>query len=116
MHAFPYPSYLRTYRKRWALKQPELGELLGVSAGSISKYEKIARTPSVETLIGTEFIFGVHARRIFPALYASVELKIAQRAAALAQALVGRDDKETLVTRQLLEEIALRVASEEPNI
>ena len=116
MHDFPYPSYLRTHRKRWALSQPELGALLGFSAGNISKYEKLSRIPSVEALIGAEFVFGVHARRLFPSLYASVELKIAKRAALLAEALGGLDDKEAIIKRQLLEAIALRVAGEQPHI
>lgn len=116
MHDFPYPSYLRTHRKRWALTQSELGVLLGLSAGTISKYERLTRTPSVETLIGAEFVFGVHARGIFPALYASAETEIATRAVAFAEALGGLDDKISLIKRQLLEEIALRVAGEQLHV
>ncbi|MDE2133931.1 MAG: helix-turn-helix transcriptional regulator [Alphaproteobacteria bacterium] len=116
MHDFPYPSYLRTNRKRWALTQRELGALLGVSAESLSRYEKLLRTPSLEALIGAEFVFGVHARRLFPSLYASVESKIAKHAALLAEAFGSLDDKETLIKRQLLEEIASRIAGEQLHV
>jgi transcriptional regulator with XRE-family HTH domain len=116
MHDFPYPSYLKTHRKRWALTQPELGLLLGVSDEAISRYESLNRTPRVETLIAAEFVFGVNARHIFPSLYASVELKIAKRAALMAEVLAGLSDEESLIKRQLLEAIAARVAGEQLNV
>ena len=113
MHDFPYPSYLRTHRKRWELTQPELAAVIGGrSAATISKYEKILRRPSVDALIAAEFIFGEPARRLFPALYASIELKVTKRAVRFAEALAGRKDKKSLVKRQLLEEIAIRAASD----
>ena len=117
MRDFPYPSYLRTHRKRWALSQPELGALLGgLSPSLISKYEMLARTPNVETLIGSEFIFGEAARRLFPGLYASIELGITQRAAQFAEALGATADRDALVQRKLLEAIAERAASDKPFI
>lgn len=117
MHHFPYPSYLRTHRKRWALTQPELGHLLGgISAGLVSKYETLSRKPSVDALIGSEFIFGEHARRLFPGLYARVELEVATRAALMAEALAGSGDKKIAIKRELLEAIAQRAASDEPAI
>ncbi|HEY4941398.1 MAG TPA: hypothetical protein VII56_08210 [Rhizomicrobium sp.] len=117
MHDFPYPSYLRTHRKRWALTQPELGALLGDrSASLISKYEKLELTPSVEVVIGSEFIFGESARRLFPALYASVEAGITLRAVDLAEVLSTADGKAAQVKRELLEAIALRAASDKSTI
>jgi len=116
MHDFPYPSYLRTNRKRWALTQRELGALLGITEEAISRYESLNRTPRPETIIGAEFVFGVHARRLFPSLYASVELKIAKRAVLLAESLAGLSDEESIIKRQLLEAIAARVAGEQLNV
>ncbi len=104
------------YRKRWALTQRELGALLGISDEAIIRYEKLNRGPSKESLIAAEFIFGVHARRIFPSLYAAVELKVAKRAALLAETLCGLTDAESIIKRQLLDEIASRVAGEQPNV
>jgi hypothetical protein len=115
MHHFPYPSYLRTHRDRWALSQPELAALLGsVSPSLVSKCELFARTPNVETIIGSEFIFGEPARRLFPALYASVELKVTLQAALMAEALAGNKSKKALLKRELLEAIARRAASDQP--
>jgi transcriptional regulator with XRE-family HTH domain len=117
MHHFPYPSYLRTHRKRWELTQPELGALLGgLSASLISKYETLARTPNVEALIGTEFIFGEPARRLFPGLYASVETAVTLRAVDFAEAVGATEDKSAQVKRDLLEAIAVRAASETSSI
>lgn len=117
MHHFPYPSYLRTHRKRWALTQPELGVLLGgVSASLISKYETLARTPSVEALIGAEFIFGEPARRLFPGLYASTEAAVTLCAVDFAEALGATEGKTAQVKRELLEAIAARTASEASHV
>jgi transcriptional regulator with XRE-family HTH domain len=112
MHHFPYPSYLRTHRKRWSLSQAELGMLLDISKGLISKYETLNREPSAAVLIGTEFIFGEAARHLFPAFYASIELDITTRAALFAESLVGNTSKKALVKRELLEAIARRAASD----
>ncbi len=117
MHHFPYPSYLRTHRRRWALTQPELAALLGgLSASLISKCEKLTRRPSVDVLIGSEFIFGEPARRLFPALYASIELGVTTRAAIAAEALAARMDRDALVQRELLDGIALRAANDNATV
>lgn len=117
MYNFPYPSYLRTHRKRWALSQPELGALLGdLSASLISKYEKVERNPSADSLIGAEFVFGEPARRLFPGLYESIELEVTNRAAILAELLAKSSGRDALVKRELLEAIALRAASDKPTI
>lgn len=117
MHHFPYPSYLRTHRARWGLTQPELAALLGeVSASLISKYETLARTPGVRALIGCEFVFGEPARRLFPALYASIESAVTLRAVDCAEALGPTEEKAGKVKRELLEAIATRAASEATSI
>ncbi len=117
MYHFPYPSYLRTHRRRWALTQFELGALLGgLSESTISKYEKLTREPNVEALIGVEFIFGEPARRIFPALYSSIEIGVTGRAALFAEEIGGRGDSRSLVKRELIEAIALRAASDKATV
>jgi transcriptional regulator with XRE-family HTH domain len=117
MYHFPYPSYLRTHRKRWALTQRELAALLGArSASQIAEYELLAHDPNAEALIAFEFIFGEPARRIFPALYASVEVEVTRNSAFLAEALAGRNDPKALVQRELIESIARRAASDKATI
>ena len=117
MHHFPYPSYLRTHRDRWALTQPELGALLGgISASTVSKYEKLLRTPSIEAVIGAEFVFGEPARQLFPSLYATIEARVTLQAVEFAETLGSRTDPRTLAKRELLESIARRAASDAPTI
>lgn len=116
MHHFPYPSYLRTHRRRWSLTQPELGTLLGVSKSTVSKCEKLLRTPNLETVIGAEFVFGEPARRIFPSLYATVEARITLEAIVFAEKLSTRDTPKVRVKRQLLEAIARRAASDASHV
>ena len=116
MHEYPYPSYLKTHRTRWTLTQHDLSALLGVSDDAISRYESLNRTPALQTVIAAEFIFGVHARRIFPSLYTSVERNVAARAAVMAESIGDRTDEESLIKRQLIEAIALRMAGEQFNV
>lgn len=117
MHDYPYPSYLRAHRKRWALSQRQLGALLGgVSASIMSRYERLLRTPPVHVVIGSEFIFGEPARQLFPALYAAVEREVTAHAVTLAEMIAGQDDKLALAQRELLEAIAARAASDNTHI
>ena len=113
MDHFPYPTYLSTHRERWRLSQDELGALLGDKSGAIvSKYENLARTPSVPALIGSEFIFGTPARELFPALYATIEAGVTLRAIDLAEKIGAREDKKSRTKRALLEAIARRAAGD----
>lgn len=116
MHRYPHPNYLRSFRRRAALNQPELGMLLGVSGSLIGKYETLVRTPNLETVIGAEFVFGQPARRIFPAMYGAIEMGIARRAAAFAEDLALRGGAHADVKRAFLEAIARRMASDALNI
>jgi len=117
MHDFPYPAYLATHREAWRLSQPELGYLLGgYSASAISKYERLVRTPNVQVLIGSEFIFGEPARRLFPGLYATVEVAVTKRAARMAEELAGEGGTKAEAKRELLLAIAERAASDAPTV
>ena len=117
MRQFKYPNYLRAYRERWALTQRQLGTLLGgISASRISRYEDHTDIPPLKALIGCEFVFGEPARHLFPGIYATVERTVAERAQALAETLAGQEDARSLAQRELLEEIALRIAGDQSHI
>ncbi|MBS1983504.1 MAG: helix-turn-helix transcriptional regulator [Bdellovibrionales bacterium] len=116
MHHFPYPTYLRTHRKRWGLSQRELASLLGQSVSLISRFERLSREPTVHALIGAEFAFGEPARRLFPGLYSTVEAAVTLRAIDFAERLAEQSSPIALVQRELLEEIARRAASDKPVI
>ncbi len=116
MYQFPYPSYLRTHRKKWGLTLAELGQFLGLSESGVSKYENLARDPGRDTLIAAELVFGVPARKLFPGLYAPIEREMLARVAALAEALQDDGSKEAAAKRELLEQIAVRLAGEQTSI
>ncbi|MGA7673680.1 MAG: hypothetical protein WCA78_01380 [Rhizomicrobium sp.] len=90
--------------------------LLGTTMEAISRYEALIRPPTLEALIGAEFVFDVPARKIFPALYAAIERQITERAVQFVNALGAADGAAYMLKRRVLEDIANRVASEKPNI
>jgi hypothetical protein len=117
MKDYPYPSYLRTNRKRWALTREQLGFLLGIAAPSaVSRYEHLVRTPPAHVIIASEFIFGEHARQIFPGLYGSIERNVMGRAAIVAEQIGQRDDKTAKTIGELLDNIAARAASDASHV
>jgi len=117
MRDFPFPVYLRAHRKRWALSQPQLATLLGVAAHTtISRYELSSRHPTIEALIGSEFVFGEPARKLFPSLYSSVERGVMHRVGLFAEIIGDKDDGVSRVQRELLEAIAVRAATNKSHI
>ena len=107
------PSYLRTFRKRWALTQDELGNLLGGMAGSaVSKFERLTRQPPLKAVIAAQIIFQQDARDLFPALYAKVERNLSYRAQQLLDRLEGHDDGRAEIKRELLMSILARCESD----
>jgi transcriptional regulator with XRE-family HTH domain len=81
-------NYLRTYRKRFGLSQREMAFLLGCASGAkISRYERNARRPSLETLLAYERIFDVSIRELFAGVYEKVAAITEKRARVLARRL-----------------------------
>src|SRR2546422_855228 len=82
------PNYLRTHRKRAGLSQDEVAYLLGCRSGAkVSRYERLARRPSLETAFAYEAVFGVPARELFAGVYEKVEEQIKKRARVLGEKL-----------------------------
>jgi transcriptional regulator with XRE-family HTH domain len=106
------PNYLRTYRKRAGLSQDEVAFLLGCRSGAkVSRYERLARRPSLETAFAYEAVFGVPARELFAGVYEKVEHEIRKRARILAEKLnAGQADRVTVRKRESLK--ALTPAAE----
>jgi transcriptional regulator with XRE-family HTH domain len=62
--------YLKPYRRRWGLKQDELGRLLGVRTGTIvSRLERGVRDPSLADAYAFEIILGTNPIELFPGFY-----------------------------------------------
>lgn len=102
------PIYLHSLRKQWGLSQPELGQLFGIGATSLSKFETLARKPTINLLLGSEVIFGHPPRELFPKLYDEVEDKIMRRARSLYERFEGQTDKSALEKLRLLTEMIER--------
>lgn len=82
------PNYLRTYRKRSGFTQDEMASLLGSKSGTkVSRYERNARYPNLETVFAYEVIFQTPARELFPGIYQQVESETIERIHFLRQKL-----------------------------
>ena len=82
------PNYLRMHRKRAGLSQDEVAFLLGCRTGAkVSRYERFARRPSLETAFAYEVIFGVPPKELLAGVYDEIRETTAKRAQALAERL-----------------------------
>ena len=105
----PLPNYLRTHRKRAALSQEEVAFLLGVKgmnkANKVSRDEHYARTPTLESALAYEAIYGKPIRELFAGLYDGVEREVVARAKALTHRTGGNVNPNG---QRALSELALR--------
>lgn len=76
----PLQNYLRTYRRRSYLSQDEVAFLLGVATGTrVTRHEGAHRTPTMETALGYEVLFGIPMRELFASETQKVETIIRER-------------------------------------
>lgn len=105
--------YLRTYRLRWGLTQPELARLLGFkSATHVSRLERGERNPTASTVMTCIVIFGEKAVEIFPAAVTAIEEELLRRAYDLYLDLQGKPAKAVKLKLDLLEQVLKRVSDE----
>lgn len=100
-------NYLRTYRKRTGLSQDEVAFLLGCHSGTlVSRYERFARNPRLETTLAYEVVLGTPARELFAGISQKVELRTFRRARLLARKLSeAKQDRMTGRKIEILESI-----------
>jgi transcriptional regulator with XRE-family HTH domain len=107
--ASPLPTYLRTHRRKWAFSQAELAELLGgITADAVSKYETLARPPSVALIIACEFIFEETADALFPALSLAIVREILRNAEAMRTRFADQDDAPSVRKCRLIDNVITR--------
>lgn len=107
--AQPFPSYLRTNRRKWALSQGELAELLGgVTADAISKYETLTRQPNAELLIACEFVFEQPAHALVPAMSFAIVRAVLCNAKAIRARLGDKTDAQSRRKCRLLDGLIIR--------
>lgn len=80
--------HLRGYRKRAALSQQDLAELLGYSTDAIvSRYENRVRNVSLENALRFEAVFQTPVSELFSEHYSKVELTVINRARVMHAAI-----------------------------
>ena len=94
-------NYLRTYRKRTGFSQDDIAFLLCAHSGSkVSRYERFARQPSLQTALAYEAIFGVPIQELFTGIYQKVERTTQTRARLLTKRL-GTANRNTAAAQKL---------------
>ena len=86
--SYKLQNYLRTYRKRAGLSQDEMAYLLGCTSGTkVSRYERLARQPSLQTAFVYEVVFGIPVRDVFGGVFQQIQGVTLKRARLLARKL-----------------------------
>lgn len=102
-------TYLRPHRRRWALTQDELGDLLGYETGAtISALERNIREPSLRAAHGLAIIFGVSPAEIFPHLHRTTQNEVGTRARDLYERLQGDSSQAIRIKLNFLESVLER--------
>lgn len=100
---------VRQTRKRFALSQGELADLLSLSQGEISRLEVDRHVARLETVFALQILFDVEPRDLFPRRYAKVEEVVMRRASKLDRRLRGKSDAASLKKKRLLAAMVKRV-------
>lgn len=93
---------IRLERKRWALSQEELANLLSITRPALTRLEIETESTSLETALGLLVVFGTDPSTILPRTYARIEEAVMTRAADLDCSLRGKTDQKSLRKLQLL--------------
>ena len=107
----PHSQSVRINRKRWALSQGELAELLGISRPALTRLEIETESTSLETALGLLIIFGLHPRAMLPGTYLLIEEAVMKRAARLDRRLRGKGDDKSLRKVALLSDMVKRATA-----
>ncbi len=103
------PNYLRTNRKQLSLSQEEVAFLLGMKGmdkgGKVSRDENYSRTPTLETALAYEAIYGRPIRELFAGLYEEIARDVSSRAKIL---LYRKKEAPDPKRSQALSALALR--------
>jgi transcriptional regulator with XRE-family HTH domain len=106
------PNHLRAYRRRDGLTQDQLSYLLGGSdATTVSRYERFARKPNLETALACQAIFGVPAHELFPGVYGEAKARVRARARELLARPAG--DPRSSISKRTMARLA--AAADEQN-
>ena len=110
--------YLRTYRKRYGLTQSEVARLLGLGSGqAISRYERLDRNPSLETVLACQVLFDALPHELYPGLYEKVEKLTKQRVHAFVDQFEESFDEDVFAyKRDVLTQVIERIESRDQRL
>lgn len=94
-------NYLRTHRKRLGLSQKEIAYLLGCSSGAkVSRYERSARQPGLQTILAYAVIFQNPTHELYAGEFQGIRATTIRRVRLLARRL-EKEKPTQLATRKL---------------
>lgn len=113
-----HSNYLRTHRRKCGLTQQETAFLLGLDSGhTISRYERHARVPTLQTALACQVIFDVGPRELFPSLYRKIEKQTLRRICLLTQRLDAQANSLVVIRKQdVLKQAIERSGSDAPHV
>ena len=76
-------NYLRSERRRAALSQADIAELLREGVRAISRYERGRRLPPLKTALAYEAIYGMPAAELFAGTFDRIRKEVRRRARSL---------------------------------
>ena len=95
------PNYLRSFRKRTGLSQPDIAYLLGAEdGGCVSRYENFRIKPSLRTALVFVILFRTSVRELFKGDYQKLERVIFNRAKRLGDR-IAKESQTSLTARKL---------------
>ena len=107
------PNYLRANRKRLALSQSDVVQLLGAeNAAQVCRHEYFIREPSLRAVLAYVAIFKQPVDLLFAGLYEQIEQEVAKRAAILSGSASSRMSAQNTAHRhQILAKLAAKRVS-----
>lgn len=90
------PNYLKSSRRRAALTQGDVAELLSLrNDATVSRYERRGRLPSLEIALAYEVLHGIPVAELFPGALHDARLRLRARARQLRKRnVLGAPRKE----------------------
>lgn len=104
-----HPNYLASFRRRYALSEQELADLVGyASKSTICRFERGARLPTLRFALACKVVFGECPNDLFPVIYARIEELVLLRAARFDRVVRSKSGAASAKKRKLLAEIVER--------
>lgn len=109
--SFMYHSHsLHLLRKRWALSQQELADLLSISRSALVRLEAGVESVRLITAYGLLVVFGIEGQIQQTDIYGQVEEAVMNKAALLDAKLRGKTDATSLRKLELLSDMVRRAS------